>query len=170
MLPRAAPGARADRNPARPLTARLATILLLAGALAVAGCGGDDEAGDGGATAPAPAEGTELTVTLDPEGTGRAPEVAEVSCPADPAEGSEPACEAVAELPAEAAEPVPPGAVCTEIYGGPDVVHLEGTLDGEPLDAELTRENGCEIERFERFLPLLRELFEGYRPGGALLP
>lgn len=91
-----------------------------------------------------------------------------VTCPdASTAEAS-PECEAVEALPADAADPVPRGTACTEIYGGPDVVRVEGTLRGEEVDARLTRENGCEIHRFDRFLPLLRELFEGYRPGESL--
>ena len=59
---------------------------------------------------------------------------------------------------------------CTEIFGGPDIATIQGTLRGEPVEAELTRANGCEIERFDRFTPMLRELFPGYRPGSALAP
>ena len=45
---------------------------------------------------------------------------------------------------------------------------LAGTIDGEPVDARLTRANGCEIERFDRFAKLLMQLFPDYEPGGAL--
>jgi hypothetical protein len=109
-------------------------------------------------------------VTLYPQGPeGRAPASAEVSCPAE-ATAETAACEAIAELPEDATDPVPPGAVCTQIYGGPDLVQIEGTLRGSEVDAELTRVNGCEIDRFDRFLPLLRALFGGYRPGQAVRP
>ena len=43
-------------------------------------------------------------------------------------------------------------------------------LEGEDVDAELTRANGCEIERFERFAAVLQALFPDYRPGAALKP
>ena len=59
---------------------------------------------------------------------------------------------------------------CTEIYGGPDEVTLEGTIGGEPVDATFTRANGCEIDRFDRITPLLEELFPDYKPGASLAP
>jgi hypothetical protein len=80
------------------------------------------------------------------------------------------ACRAVEELPPNPAAPTPPDVACTELYGGPDVARIEGSLEGERMDAELTRANGCEIERFDRWTPLLRELFPGYRPGEAIAP
>jgi hypothetical protein len=90
--------------------------------------------------------------------------VATVSCP-----GAEPAaCEEIAALPDDPGALVPPETACTEIYGGPDVVTVEGTIEGEPIDTELTRTNGCEIERFDRFARLLAILFPAYEPGQAL--
>ena len=109
-------------------------------------------------------------MTLDPDGTGDSAETAEVRCSGDGAGDPPGACEAVAALPDDAADPVPQGVACTQIYGGPDVVTIEGALRGEDVDAVLTREDGCAIERFERFLPLLEELFEGYRPGRSIGP
>ena len=53
-------------------------------------------------------------------------------------------------------------------YGGPDVLKVEGTLNGGTIDATFTRANGCEIDRFDRFVPLLQELFPDYQPGGAI--
>lgn len=170
MLPTEAPGARrAARLRPRALTVRALLVLAASGALllaAAAGCGGDDgEPGDATETPP-PVDGTELSVALHPEGRdGRPSRTAEVRCPDDRADQG--VCEAVDALPENAAAPVPPGAICTQIYGGPDVVRIEGTLRGEEVDTELTRANGCEIERFDRFRPLLRALFEGYRPGRA---
>jgi hypothetical protein len=134
--------------------------------LGVASCGDEDSPGD---RDPSGGEETELTVTLDRDGPGgMAPEVAELRCPVDG--GDAEACAAIDALPADAAEPVPPRTVCTQIYGGPVVVELEGTLRGSDVEAELNRANGCEIARFERFLPLLRALFEDYRPGEAVAP
>jgi len=150
------------------LPAALVAAVVLA---AAAGCGGDDDssASGGGYGAPRGGDGTELTVTLYPEGPQAGePRTAEVACRAGTSDAE--ACDAIEALPDGAAEPVPAGVACTEIYGGPDLVRLEGTLDGEEVDAELIRENGCEIDRFERFTPLLRALFPGYEPGAALRP
>lgn len=129
-----------------------------------AGCGDDD--------GPAPAANeaeTELEITVDPDGDGpKEPLEGLIECPGGAAPPA--ACAAIAELPDDPAVPVPPDAICTEIYGGPDVVTLSGTLEGEPIDAELTRANGCEIDRFERFAGVLEALFPGYRPGSELKP
>lgn len=175
MLPRQAQPRRRDPRLAARALRRQFARLLAAGALLVAasGCGGDGDggSGDGGSAAPPPAaEGTELTVTVHPHGRAAGErETAEVSCGAGDASDAE-ACKAIAALAEGAAAPVPPGVACTEIYGGPDVVELTGTLDGAEVDTELTRENGCEIDRFDRFIGLLRVLFPGYEPGAALMP
>ena len=129
-------------------------------ALAIAACGDETEGSGDGAS-------TELTLTLDVDGSGgEPPRRASLSCPG----GGGPACDAVAALPADPAAPVPAQTACTEIYGGPETVALEGTLDGEPVDATLTRANGCEVERFDRFAKVLEQLFPDYEPGGSLQP
>jgi hypothetical protein len=46
---------------------------------------------------------------------------------------------------------------CTEIYGGPDVATITGSVDGEPVDATVTRSNGCEIARWDALEPVLGE-------------
>ena len=139
-----------------------AAALVAALALTLSACGEDDEA-------PISEAETELTIVLDGDGDGGEEAVeAAVQCPG--ADAPPAACGAIAELPEDPTAPVPAQTPCTEIYGGPDTVRIEGTLEGEPVDAELTRGNGCEIERFERFTPLLRSLFPDYRPGEALSP
>ena len=89
---------------------------------------------------------------------------ASLSCPG----GGGPACDAVAALPPNPAADVPANAACTEIYGGPDTLALMGQINGELVNAQLNRGNGCEIERFERFVPLLTALFPDYKPGQAI--
>jgi hypothetical protein len=127
----------------------------------IAGCGDEDD--DGGSDSGTGA--TELTVTLDPDGPGGEKAMTEsASCEAG-ADGSP-----CASLTAADMAPTPPATACTEIYGGPDEATLEGTIGGEPVTATFTRANGCEIERFDRITPLLRELFPGYRPGAAISP
>jgi hypothetical protein len=67
-------------------------------------------------------------------------------------------------------EPIDPKTPCTEIYGGPDQVDVEGTIGGEAVDTTLTRANGCEIERFDRLVPVLKDQFPDYKPGASLAP
>ena len=140
--------------------AALATAL----ALGLAACGSDasdDTSADTNTAA------TELTLTLDPDGSAGEDAIqATVSCPGDAAA----VCDAVAALPAQPTDPVPPETACTEIFGGPDTLKIEGTLRGERVSAHLTRVNGCEIDRFDRFTDLLAALFPDYRPGASLQP
>jgi hypothetical protein len=142
---------------------RPAALALIACAAVAAGCGDSD---DGSSAGGDPAT-TELSITVSADGRpGAAGEAmaAQVKCPGDPPE----ICDAVDALPDDPGAPTDPQTACTEIYGGPDVLTVEGTLRGEPIDATFTRENGCEIERFERFSQLLAALFPDYRPGSAI--
>jgi hypothetical protein len=45
--------------------------------------------------------------------------------------------------------------MCTDIYGGPDKAAITGTIDGEPVDAEVARNNGCGISDWDSLEPLL---------------
>jgi hypothetical protein len=122
-------------------------ILLLALAL-VAGCGEEDEE-------PAAPAGSlaDLTVVLDPDGEGaKPPREATVRCEAP--EDSD-VCRAVARLQPEAFEPTPGNVACTQQYGGPQTATVKGTLRGEPVDAQFSRVNGCEIARWQEVAPLL---------------
>ena len=38
------------------------------------------------------------------------------------------------------------GRICPEVYGGPQRARITGTVDGTPVDVELTRSDGCGIE------------------------
>jgi hypothetical protein len=147
---------------------RAARIALLLGSLALvaasaanaAGCGDDDEE-----NASAPSDtATELQLALDRDGPGGAEaETATLSCEA----GDGTAC---GRLAATDFAPVDPQTACTEIYGGPDEVELAGSIGGEPVETTLTRANGCEIDRFDPLVPVLKEEFSGYEPGAALAP
>ena len=157
MLPAKAPRAPgAAVLVARPLSLVAAAVLAFA-----AGCGDEDD----DAPADESQAATELEVTLDADGSGgEEPQVESVSC--EPRVGGDPC----ARLDATDFAPLDPATPCTEIYGGPDEATVAGSISGQEVSATLTRGNGCEIERFDRLLPLLRELFPGYEPGASLKP
>jgi hypothetical protein len=156
---RAAGIARDADGPLRPL-------LAIAAALAFLGGCGDEE---GETTDSAAGEGSLLELTLDTDGPGpEKPRTATVDCPEPSQATADELCGRVLLLSPDAFDPVSPGAACTEIYGGPDALTVVGTLEGEEVEGEFTRENGCEIDRFEAWTPILKDLFEGYEPGGAI--
>lgn len=133
---------------------RYLLALLIAATLAAA-CG-NDGGDDRTTTDSSPANGsstgseTELTVRLD-QGDGASPQEWSLTC--DPAGGSHPdpeaACDTLAELDPKVFEPVPPDAACTMIYGGPQTAQVTGQWNGESVDAQFSRENGCEIDRWD---------------------
>jgi hypothetical protein len=123
----------------RTLAALIAALALLAG------CGEDDEA-EPPAAQPSFAD---LVVEVDADGAGgEPPKTADVSCEtADDAP--------CAGLTAAAFEPTPRGTACTQVFGGPEKATVTGTFDGKEIDAEFSRENGCEIARWEEAKTLL---------------
>ncbi len=46
----------------------------------------------------------------------------------------------------------PDDRVCTEIYGGPDEAAITGTLDDQPVDIVVTRNDGCGIDDWDTTL------------------
>jgi hypothetical protein len=46
----------------------------------------------------------------------------------------------------------PEDQMCTEIYGGPDVATIVGTVDGDQVDATVDRTNGCGIADWDDLL------------------
>lgn len=124
-------------------------MLVAAGIVVLAGCGGDAEPGD--ATEPL----TEIRVTVWPDGRGGSELHATLRC--DPTGGDHPtpeaACRALREHP-DAVARVPRDAVCTQVFGGTQEAEIEGTLAGRPVRASFDRRNGCEIARWERLAPL----------------
>ncbi|WP_206504594.1 SSI family serine proteinase inhibitor [Streptomyces chrestomyceticus] len=50
---------------------------------------------------------------------------------------------------------VPKGSKCTMQYGGPATAHVTGTWAGRPVNAQFSRADGCEISRWNRFVPVL---------------
>lgn len=106
-------------------------VLLIGLLLVVAGCGEDRETE---APAPSPVAATELTVTVN----GKSRTVTDA-----------------AGLTPEDLAPTPGNVACTEVYGGDATGSIEGTIAGEPVDAEFSLRNGCEIDRWDRASALL---------------
>ena len=71
----------------------------------------------------------------------------------EPAGGDHPdpaqACEDLARE-REPFAPVPPGSVCTEIYGGPQTATVRGTYRGQPVSLDLKRTDGCTTAQWDR--------------------
>lgn len=116
----------------------------------------------GGSTEPAPGGAEELTITVNESGERGAGETHSLSC--DPVGGDHPrareACDELAQLTAEGKDPfapVPEEAICTQIDGGPATAQVTGTWRGERIEAEFSRQNGCEIARWDRIATLLGE-------------
>jgi hypothetical protein len=126
-------------------------VLLLC--LLAAGCGGDD-GDDERAAAPPSRAGTALVVRVDEDGaSGPEPQrEAEVRCSAT---DSSPPCAAAADLKPADFAPVPGDVACTQQYGGPETARVTGTLRGEPIDARFSREQGCEIARWDSVVAVL---------------
>ena len=123
-----------------------------------AGCGSEasDEPPAAGGTKPDP-PATVLTITFWPDGRGGAAREAELKC--DPEGGTHPqpaqACRAL-RAHADALAPLPPYSICTQIYGGPEEAEVVGTLDGEQVQATFSRQNGCEIDRWDRLAGVIQ--------------
>jgi hypothetical protein len=62
----------------------------------------------------------------------------------------------LADKGAKALPPVRQDMQCTQVYGGPETAHITGTWRGQAVDSRLSRQNGCEIARWNAlagFLP-----------------
>lgn len=135
----------------RAMRLACAGLLLIAAAALVAGCG----------DSPAPAEpdaGVTLTVRVMPTGGEGSATAYTLACGAR-ASGSLPdpagACRRILSSRAVLSATPAPGEVCTEIYGGPQVIELSGTYAGAPEAVRFTRANGCEIARYDAAVAVL---------------
>jgi hypothetical protein len=118
-------------------------------ALLMTGCGplGGSSSESGSGTS------TTLTITVWPQGAGGPRREWTLNC--DPPGGSLPSAGSACErLTLAALKPLPRDSICTQIYGGPQVARVEGTVDGREVDSRFGRSNGCEIHRWDgvRFL------------------
>lgn len=110
------------------------------------------------AAAGGPSSGTSLRIAYWEDGMAAKPDAAwTLRC--QPAGGSlaQPvrACARLAAGGRALFAPLPPNAVCTEIYGGPQRARVTGVLDGRHVWATFSRSNGCHIARWARVSPWL---------------
>lgn len=154
----------------RSRAAASAVALLLTLLLGLAACGDPPADQPSGEDTDAPAQpATALDVTID---NGQTQATFRVVCDGtarfegDSAErDAAAACDAVDEAKDRLltlSDPDREPEMCTEIYGGPDKATITGTIDGEPVDAEVSRHNGCGISDWDRLVPLLG------RPTGSM--
>jgi len=103
------------------------------------------ERGDAGPTA-------QLRIAVWPKGESKSGAVYTLACPKGKGTlpGGKRACTKLAQLGRAAFAPVPPDAVCTLIYGGPQVARVTGRLQNRSLWATFQRRNGCELARWNR--------------------
>ena len=123
---------------------RIAALMAL---LAAVGCGA-------GASAPAagPSGVAELTITYWSQGRTAGP-ARKWTLRCAPAGGTHPHAASVCRKLGTMSNPfapIPKDAVCTEVYGGPQVALVTGTFRGRAVWIQLARRNGCEIARFKR--------------------
>ncbi|MFJ8753687.1 SSI family serine proteinase inhibitor [Streptomyces sp. NPDC102441] len=103
---------------------------------------------------------TRLTVTVSDSGNPTADGVFELEC--GPAGGSHPEAQRACDLLDEAVEAgdnpfvaTDRNAMCTQQAGGPAAARVQGTWQGEDVDARFSRANGCEISRWNNLVPVL---------------
>jgi Subtilisin inhibitor-like len=98
----------------------------------------------------------DLQVELD-RGDGTEPESWTLTCVGF-VEGSHPDAEAACEhLKAldDPFAPLPADVACTEQFGGPQTARVLGRWNGQPVDLELSRTDGCRISQWDALGPLL---------------
>ena len=128
----------------------LALLLLFACAC---GGNGDDEGGDA-RTPPPAAPATNLQIRIWPNGRERQRSPFTLWTLTCPPGGSLPnpeeACRRLEELGNRAFAPTPGDVACAEIFGGPEVAEVTGTFRGERVEAQFSRNDSCEMERWKR--------------------
>jgi hypothetical protein len=91
-----------------------------------------------------------LTITLFPQGLDSVKREWVVRCPGGAA------CARLETGGRTLFAPTPRGILCTDIYGGPQVAYVRGTLNGDRVWARFSRSDGCQIARWSRIAFLLR--------------
>jgi hypothetical protein len=108
-------------------------------------------AGCGSSSSTSTATSVELQVTLNPGGGAGHVQEWSVTCPSTTHSA---ACATLAATP-DAFTPHPAGSACTMIYGGPQVLTVNGHVGDRQVAYTTGRGNGCEIADFSRDLALV---------------
>jgi Subtilisin inhibitor-like len=123
---------------------RIAVLAFVA--LVATGCMGRTASDEGGSDA-APTTALEISVTPGGETPTK---IWTLRCPSG---GTLPdgarACEKLLQTDDPFA-PVPKGASCTQVYGGPQEADVRGLYRGRSVEAHFDRGNGCEIARWNK--------------------
>lgn len=138
-----------------PLVGCALTVLMLLAAV----CGGPSAYAQGaGAHHPAPYD--HLTVTVAGSGSPRTDGTTVLRC--HPAGGSHPraqeTCRMLDRRTVWGRDPfseVPRRGPCPMVYGGPATARITGRWAGRPVDARLSRADGCQIHRWDVLYPLV---------------
>ena len=131
---------------------RFAALALIA--LVLAACGSTDAPTSSGASG---SQLADLTVKVDTDGAKGASPAKQLKLTCAAAADS-PACGAAAGVTEEDLAPVPNTMMCTQIYGGPQIAEIKGTLHGKPVDATYSRTDGCQISRWQHVQTLLEQV------------
>jgi hypothetical protein len=119
----------------------LTAVLLL---LVAAACSGSGTAKD---------VSVDLRISVWPDGKGPGKPLARFRLRCNPLGGNLPhgdrACYLLA-VTSRPFAPVPPDAVCAQVYGGPQVARVRGRVRGRSVDATFSRTDSCQTERWER--------------------
>lgn len=101
---------------------------------------------------------TSLTVTLWADGVGKG-EPVRTTLRCNPPRGTVPrpavACRRLAETGRKLFAPPREDLVCTQVYGGPQVARVTGTVQGKRVWATFSRQDGCQISRWDALAPWL---------------
>jgi len=126
----------------------------------------DDNVGDDGDLLGAgPYPIADLLIEVQPDGTDAGALSYRLACLGDTATlsgdaaplSAESMCLALDEIPIRTRliNGIPVDQLCTEIYGGPQLATVTGTIDGETIDTTVDRANGCGIDDWDRLLAAL---------------
>ena len=130
-------------------------LFFVPAALLLTACGGPAGGAPDAATSPGAAE-RNLTVEYDP-GDGAPVQRYTLVC-GDQAQGEHPepaaACARLLRMD-DPFEPLAPDLMCTEQYGGPQTARVTGTWQGQVVDLELSRVDGCRISQWDSLVPLV---------------
>ncbi|MFI0369411.1 SSI family serine proteinase inhibitor [Actinomadura sp. 1N219] len=133
----------------------------LAMVLSLAACGDEQAKGTpadkpSGTTSVQPSGTPADTLTINVKASKEAPaKTWTLNC--EPPGGDHPkvadACAALTKA-KDPFKPVPKEQQCTMIYGGPELATVKGTWQGKEINAEFSRDDGCQLHRWEQVGPL----------------